>query len=658
MGIYSFDVFDTCLTRIYACPADMFYKLAETVLPKLCPFGFGQASVAEFVRLRKLAEGMAREIHRGQREDITLSDIYAQFIKLAPWNARIEDLTIAEMDAERQSIRPVAAMLSLVRKRRGEGHPIVFLSDMYLPSDFIKQCLSDHGFFEQGDDILVSGEIGLSKHSGRLYRYVLDKLGLLPNELFHVGDNRYSDVLVPKRMGIRASLFEATRLNRYEHIHVSSSQTLLSSRLTGLSRLARLNLDDPNNHHALLVNNIIAPLLTAYVGWLIHDANQAGIRKLYFVSRDGQILHKIAQRIIAKWGGPECRYLYGSRQAWFLPSLHQICWDEIYPKFIRGQSTTPSAILRRFQIESTEIDGYLSKVGIDFTRNKPIQISELDKLKNFFAEPIVAELMLEKARQSRETVLGYCTQECLFNGKSWALVDIGWRLQAQNSLRMIVAERDTKIAKDMLGYYLAVAKDRADEPFKSLIDGKDTRYAWIFKKSASALLEQVFLASDHPSVAGFIESEGRYQPEFQAEAKTSLPPGFSVAKQHQDILAYVDIALAEGFSPDQTALLLGQALKSFKMFYRYPNPKEVAWIADFAICHELNHNAQFEQVLASTISLKDVFRLPCLITKHHPAYGTQQVWLEGSAALSAFPIDKALRLLLSFRDIIDYLKFG
>lgn len=43
---------------------------------------------------------------------------------------------------------------------------------MYLPSDFLKSLLQRFGFWEEGDRIYVSGEIGLTKYSGNLFRYV------------------------------------------------------------------------------------------------------------------------------------------------------------------------------------------------------------------------------------------------------------------------------------------------------------------------------------------------------------------------------------------------------------------------------------------------------------------------------------------------------
>jgi predicted HAD superfamily hydrolase len=69
----------------------------------------------------------------------------------------------------------------------------------------------------------------------------------------------------------------------------------------------------------------VAPMLFGFVHWCLVEAQKKGIQRLYFVARDGQILQKIAQVICHNWGYTiDCRYLYGSRQAWHLPAIQEI----------------------------------------------------------------------------------------------------------------------------------------------------------------------------------------------------------------------------------------------------------------------------------------------------------------------------------------------
>ena len=91
-------------------------------------------------------------------------------------------------------------VLDLIRDYRKRGKRILFISDMYLPSDFLRFQLRRFGFWEEGDRIYVSGEIGLTKYSGNLFRYIQREEKISRCSWKHVGDNTYSDYYVPKSM--------------------------------------------------------------------------------------------------------------------------------------------------------------------------------------------------------------------------------------------------------------------------------------------------------------------------------------------------------------------------------------------------------------------------------------------------------------------------
>ncbi len=58
-----------------------------------------------------------------------------------------------------------------------------------------------------------------------------------------------------------------------------------------------------------------------FAAWLLQRAQENGVKRLYFMSRDCQLVGKVAGTARpAVHGGIECRYLYVSRQALFLPS--------------------------------------------------------------------------------------------------------------------------------------------------------------------------------------------------------------------------------------------------------------------------------------------------------------------------------------------------
>ena len=59
-----------------------------------------------------------------------------------------------------------------------------------------------------------------------------------------------------------------------------------------------------------LVQKFVGPMLLNYVWWILHQAHQKGLQRLYFLARDGYLLREIALQFCAQFGLKiECRYL-------------------------------------------------------------------------------------------------------------------------------------------------------------------------------------------------------------------------------------------------------------------------------------------------------------------------------------------------------------
>src|SRR5215469_9938574 len=103
-----------------------------------------------------------------------------------------------------------------------------------------------------------------------------------------------------------------------------SSDPLLPGLLAGCSRLARLDGAGKTAQHQRLreiAAHTAGPFLSGFVLWVLQTAKAKGLKRLYFISRDGFILLKVAKEL-ARSVDPsiELRYLYGSRQSWHFPA--------------------------------------------------------------------------------------------------------------------------------------------------------------------------------------------------------------------------------------------------------------------------------------------------------------------------------------------------
>lgn len=197
---YSFDVFDTVLTRTVTDPKDVFVLISQKL--KDSTFGFNSSLIESFWGARVLAEFVARR--QTVHEDVGIYDIY-NIVKILFEldNCQVEKLVEVELMVERSVLVPVDGAGEMLSSLRDSGRGLLFVSDMYLPKLFIQEILEQYGLFDSGDKLYVSGEVGQTKGSGGLFTYVLDDLGITASELVHYGDHPESDGAVPTRLGIR-----------------------------------------------------------------------------------------------------------------------------------------------------------------------------------------------------------------------------------------------------------------------------------------------------------------------------------------------------------------------------------------------------------------------------------------------------------------------
>jgi predicted HAD superfamily hydrolase len=92
--------------------------------------------------------------------------------------------------------------------------------------------------------------------------------------------------------------------------------------VAGASRLARLRIEARNQSERSLRDitaSVVAPQLVDFVNWTLSEAIRRGLKRIYYLSRDGQVLKLLAEKIKSARGlDIDLRYLYTGRQAWVL----------------------------------------------------------------------------------------------------------------------------------------------------------------------------------------------------------------------------------------------------------------------------------------------------------------------------------------------------
>ena len=190
----SFDLFDTLVTRKVNHPKDVFTLIETTGIVQ---FRFFLNFWFSFKTLRVFSEKLSRFLKRSQKEDISIFDIYRVlgfFIKNS------KDVLRKEIEIELYIICPLDENINRLNKIISKNKNICITSDMYLPKNTLKKILKNNGV--NIDLVYVSSEIGLTKSSGNIFKFIAKENNIELSEITHYGDNIHSDIEVPHKLGI------------------------------------------------------------------------------------------------------------------------------------------------------------------------------------------------------------------------------------------------------------------------------------------------------------------------------------------------------------------------------------------------------------------------------------------------------------------------
>ena len=308
MKISSFDIFDTCLVRKCGTPENFFDVFSLRAFNHEPPEWARQ----EFVAARRLTESKLWD----ENPHYTLQDIWAEMDWTHQFLKTKAELCRMEQELEQEMLVSVLKMRDMVNECRKRGDKIIFISDMYLSSAFLIDVMRGHGFYQDGDSLYVSCECRAAKWNGDLFRYVRDKEGLKSfRHWHHYGDNKVGDYKAPKKLGIRCTLInhEYTPYQKQWKDNDYSLGFKYPSILAGLGRALRYSTEWTT--HTDFVLDIIAPFYCSWMYQVLQDAQEKGIKRLYFCARDAYQIHKIALQMQPLFPEVGIEYVYMSRKA-------------------------------------------------------------------------------------------------------------------------------------------------------------------------------------------------------------------------------------------------------------------------------------------------------------------------------------------------------
>lgn len=221
-----------------------------------------------------------------------------------------------------------------------------------------------------------------------------------------------------------------------------------------LNDVVNLSIEDRVAYEA--VNLVAGPVIISYVLWLVNDAKNKGIKRLYFLARDGMIMYKIAKIYVQEMNiSIDVRYLYLSRI-----SLRRALFY-IDGKEVLRQATERTTNLRVMDIlESLPLNDFQKEEllsGLEnISENELLtneKVTEIEKL--ILGNKRIWNQMKQTSKNSYQLFIAYLEQELFFEDCRIALVDSGWKGTIQKNLEKIIRfEKDMQI--ELMGYYFGI----------------------------------------------------------------------------------------------------------------------------------------------------------------------------------------------------------
>lgn len=557
---YSFDIFDTCLVRTCGDPKKVFNILAERVLgddPAI------QVLRNDFALERQQGESRARKtLIREGKEDTSFKEIYDFCDFSFATKIPKENISHLELEIEREVLVPVFTVLQKIKKIREDGKHILFISDMYLPHEFLKQVLIESGLYEDDDILYVSNDVMKGKYTGNLFKHIHNELNIPYNKWEHTGDNIYADVYIPQKLGIKAKLIEH-QYSRYEKTMYSRDydcSRLDVQTLASISKAIRISKEE--SCYVNFASNFIAPIFVPFVYKVMSEAQERHIDKLFFVARDGWIFYNIAQQFSSLFPNIQLKYLYASRKSLYLPGVEKIDIDEIAkmmgPTFDKNICDLDD-IMDMLQIDSYDTNPFN-------TPNKSIREKTKLLLEN---KEFIAFVEKNRTEQRKATFL-YFKQEGLTEGNN-AIVDLTGSRLCHEMLNNILKSHG---CSPVYAFYFEVDTHRI----------KGNNYSALFYRDRFIdnsqncmiephfVIENYFAITDHNRTARYEITDGYSSPVYEKEPG-NLKYKRMVMNTNIDVCRQFATHYAKLLKNANHSAMCNNAVAIYSYFFRVPDPR-------------------------------------------------------------------------------------
>lgn len=586
--VFSFDVFDTVLIRrvhdpdLIKRPVAEFISRLAAARGRAWPLDKALEFRNRVERVHRRRAGRAGPDFEARYPDF-MRDVLSRILGKEDVTDELRRVKDYELRLEIAMAVPRAALVRLIEEARRRRKKILFLSDIYLPSDHLRHILQGTGILHLADEVVSSADQLRAKASGAMWDDVLARVPTPPARWCHVGDNPISDGVRPSERGLCAFVLRDgeekwRKAQPRLYWHISQLAHFWKGRLVQQLMLPLEAENTPRDELYRAGYTFFGPMLCAYVHWLAERVRERNIGRVYFFSREGLLLHEIWNRIMPilypEGGWPPAHYLYVSRLALAGPSCayRGLQEDSALITFLPPQNRDFRDVCRVFSLQIDPLMPFLRRYQLEpdtplshwhFARRK-----DQERFKQLLKDVEFQQEVKRQVRDSNDALQRYLESEHFFDQKDVAVVDIGWLATIQRFLFQAVDHRPDRprfhgfLFASAGGYPFPVHPDNSVQGF--IYD----HHRFDFTGSCILFEQDVFeetLRAPHAGLMGYEKTSEGFRLRFREEDEFSLHE--KRQSEHYAPLQQGVLDAASRYGP--AAAVVGLDLRQFRLWTNY-----------------------------------------------------------------------------------------
>lgn len=383
-------------------------------------------------------------------------------------------------------------------------------------------------------------------------------------------------------------------------------------------------------------SHILTPAVYCFTGWVLRRAQRQGIRRLYFLARDGYQFYQCADLLCEAWKLPlECRYLECSRYSLRIPMFARMGEEALDYICLGGMDVTFRKVMQRAGIQQQDAVRVGDMLGFGDKMDRPMSYRQVQSLKGILKDcSFFMERMQEISRQAYPLAEAYLRQEGLFDGEEYAIVDSGWTGSMQKVLQQMLAAGGC--TKQLRGFYWGLYElpEGVDpdcyDAYYFQVHGDYRRKVYF----SNCLFESIFSAP-HGMTVSYRKKGDRMESCYDREEGSNN----SRIRQQTGMLLSCAREAANALKdwPEEKYLRASDTIyKLLRSFMGHPGREEAQWYGSYQFSDDVLEETQ--QSVAADLSKKEL-RENHVLHKFLKMYGLKKgavresAWYEASAVL-------------------------